>query len=101
MTTEFSRERLTVQEVCHGEQKRAAVQSEIFPRRGLRGPQHWAVPQGRDHLFTGGADAVFYIQSGMVKVSVVSEQGKEAVVAMLGPNSISSVKDVLLGRRCA
>ena len=32
------------------------------------------------------ADAVFYIQSGMVKVSVVSEQGKEAVVAMLGPN---------------
>src|SRR6202035_3352096 len=32
------------------------------------------------------ADAVFYIQSGMVKVSVVSEQGKEAVVAMLGTN---------------
>ncbi len=30
------------------------------------------------------ADAVFYIQSGKVKVSVVSEQGKEAVVAMLG-----------------
>src|ERR1700719_706961 len=32
------------------------------------------------------ADAVFYIQSGKVKVTVVSEQGKEAVVAMLGPN---------------
>jgi CRP/FNR family transcriptional regulator, cyclic AMP receptor protein len=32
------------------------------------------------------ADAVFYIQSGKVKVSVVSEQGKEAVVAMLGAN---------------
>jgi CRP/FNR family transcriptional regulator, cyclic AMP receptor protein len=32
------------------------------------------------------ADAVFYIQSGKVKVSVVSEQGKEAVVAMLGTN---------------
>ena len=30
------------------------------------------------------ADAVFYIQSGKVKVTVVSEQGKEAVVAMLG-----------------
>src|ERR1700758_3600615 len=32
------------------------------------------------------ADAVFYIQSGNVKVTVVSEQGKEAVVAMLGTN---------------
>jgi CRP/FNR family cyclic AMP-dependent transcriptional regulator len=33
------------------------------------------------------ADAVFYIQSGKVKVSVVSEQGKEAVVAMLETNA--------------
>src|ERR1700726_554874 len=32
------------------------------------------------------ADAVFYIQKGNVKLTVVSEQGKEAVVAMLGPN---------------
>src|SRR6202165_5684136 len=31
------------------------------------------------------ADAVFYIQQGQVKLTVVSEQGKEAVVAMLGP----------------
>src|SRR2546421_12588954 len=32
------------------------------------------------------ADAVFYIQAGKVKVAVVSKQGKEAVVAMLGTN---------------
>jgi CRP/FNR family cyclic AMP-dependent transcriptional regulator len=32
------------------------------------------------------ADAVFYIQKGKVKITVVSEQGKEAVVAVLGPN---------------
>ena len=32
------------------------------------------------------ADSVFYLQSGKVKVTVVSEQGKEAVVAILGPN---------------
>jgi CRP-like cAMP-binding protein len=32
------------------------------------------------------ADAVFYLQKGKVKVTVVSEQGKEAVVAILGPN---------------
>ena len=41
-----------------------------------------------DIVFSQGdpADAVFYIQSGKVKVTVVSEQGKEAVVAMLGTN---------------
>ena len=31
------------------------------------------------------ADAVFYIQQGKIKLTVVSEQGKEAVVAVLGP----------------
>jgi len=39
-------------------------------------------------IFSQGesADAVFYIQSGQVKITVVSEQGKEAVVAVLGPD---------------
>jgi CRP-like cAMP-binding protein len=32
------------------------------------------------------ADAVFYVQKGKVKISVVSEQGKEAVIAILGLN---------------
>src|SRR6266508_6908036 len=31
------------------------------------------------------AYAVFYIQKGKIKLTVVSEQGKEAVVAILGP----------------
>jgi CRP/FNR family cyclic AMP-dependent transcriptional regulator len=31
------------------------------------------------------ADAVFYIQRGKVKLTVVSKQGKEAVVSILGP----------------
>jgi len=39
------------------------------------------------------ADAVFYIQKGKVKVTVVSEQGKEAVVAILGT-------DEFLGEGC-
>ena len=34
------------------------------------------------------ADAVFYIQKGKVKVTVVSEQGKEAVVAILASGRI-------------
>jgi CRP/FNR family transcriptional regulator, cyclic AMP receptor protein len=33
------------------------------------------------------ADAVFYLQKGKLKLTVVSEQGKEAVVAILGPAS--------------
>jgi CRP/FNR family transcriptional regulator, cyclic AMP receptor protein len=39
-------------------------------------------------IFSQGdpADAVFYIESGKVKLTVVSKQGKEAVVAMLGTN---------------
>lgn len=32
-------------------------------------------------------DAVFYIQKGQVELSVVSQQGKERVVGMLGPGS--------------
>jgi CRP/FNR family cyclic AMP-dependent transcriptional regulator len=32
------------------------------------------------------ADSVFYIQKGNVKITVVSGQGKEAVVAVLGPD---------------
>jgi CRP/FNR family transcriptional regulator, cyclic AMP receptor protein len=33
------------------------------------------------------ADAAFYIQKGKVKISVVSERGKEAVIAILGTDS--------------
>jgi CRP/FNR family transcriptional regulator, cyclic AMP receptor protein len=39
-------------------------------------------------IFSQGdpAGAVFYIQRGKVKITVVLEQGKEAVVAILGTN---------------
>jgi CRP-like cAMP-binding protein len=44
--------------------------------------------QKNETIFTQGdtADAVFYIQKGKIKLSVVSENGKEAVVAMPGPD---------------
>jgi CRP/FNR family cyclic AMP-dependent transcriptional regulator len=40
-------------------------------------------------LFSQGdaADAVFYIRTGQVKLTVVSSQGKEAIVAMLEPGA--------------
>ena len=44
---------------------------------------------GKDRIvFSQGdpADAVFFIQKGKAKVTVVSEQGKEAVVAIFGTN---------------
>ena len=46
-------------------------------------------------LFSQGdtADAVFYIQAGKVKMTVVSEQGKEAVVAILE-------RGAFLGKSC-
>jgi len=39
-------------------------------------------------IFSQGdpADAVFYVRKGKVKITVVSDQGKEVVVAMLGRN---------------
>jgi CRP/FNR family transcriptional regulator, cyclic AMP receptor protein len=45
------------------------------------------------HVFKQGdvADAVFYIQKGSVKLSVLSEQGKEAVVGILEPGQPSGL----------
>jgi len=34
----------------------------------------------------GPADAVFYIQNGKVKITIVSEQGREAIIAIQGPD---------------
>ena len=45
-----------------------------------------AASQRQSQIFAQGdvADAVFYIQSGQVKLTVVSARGKEAVIAILG-----------------
>jgi CRP/FNR family transcriptional regulator, cyclic AMP receptor protein len=60
-------------------------------------PKHFSPRSARERLchhfgriktvFSQGeiADAVFYIQQGKVKLTVLSEQGKEAVVAIVGP----------------
>ena len=54
-----------------------------------------AVPDGRttraypksDVVFSQGdpADAVFFVQEGKVKLTVLSRQGKQAVIALVGP----------------
>jgi CRP/FNR family cyclic AMP-dependent transcriptional regulator len=54
----------------------------------------------KDMLFSQGepADAVFYLLKGTVKLTVVSQQGKEAVIAMLGPDHFLG-EGVLAGQR--
>ena len=44
------------------------------------------------------ADAVFYIQKGRVKLTVVSSQGKEAVVAILGADNLFFGEGCLAGQ---
>ena len=41
----------------------------------------------KDVVFSQGdpADAVFYIETGRVQLTIVSDQGKEGVIALLGP----------------
>jgi CRP/FNR family cyclic AMP-dependent transcriptional regulator len=43
--------------------------------------------RSKQNIFSQGkrADAVYYIQEGRVRLSVVSKQGKEATIALLGP----------------
>src|ERR1700726_2129264 len=55
----------------------------------LNGGRSEAKYQKDQIVFSQGdsADGVFYVQSGKLKVSVVSEAGKEAVVAILPPGS--------------
>src|SRR5579859_4579344 len=42
--------------------------------------------RAKEAIFSQGdcADAVFYIQEGKVRLSVLSKQGKEATIALLG-----------------
>ena len=45
--------------------------------------------KAKSYIFRQGmeCDAVFYIQKGQVELSVVSKQGKERVVGVLGPGA--------------
>ncbi|HWF62173.1 MAG TPA: cyclic nucleotide-binding domain-containing protein, partial [Nitrospira sp.] len=53
-------------------------------KKADKGMRMFTFPK-KQMLFSQGdtTDAMFYIQAGRVKLTVVSEQGKEAVVAIL------------------
>ena len=68
-------------------ERKASFNPKTFLAKVGEGPSIGA--SRKDHIvFSQGdpADAVFYIQQGKVKVTVVSKLGKEAVVAILGTN---------------
>jgi CRP/FNR family transcriptional regulator, cyclic AMP receptor protein len=50
-------------------------------------------------IFSQGdaADAVFFLQAGGVKISVVSKRGKEAVIALLGPGEFAGEECIASG----
>jgi CRP-like cAMP-binding protein len=72
-------------------QRRAKKQTEVFDPRafllnaGIGRSVHSYKPKQSVFLQGEHAGAVFYIQEGRVRLSVLSKQGKEATIALLGP----------------
>src|ERR1700738_4324010 len=63
----------------------APFDPEVFLARVGEGRSSVSYVAGRAVFLQGEpADAVFYIQRGKVKLSLLSPQGKEAVIAILG-----------------
>jgi CRP/FNR family transcriptional regulator, cyclic AMP receptor protein len=75
----------TVRAYIMAVERRPSFDSKTFLARVGKGRSVREYRQGQV-VFSQGepADAVFYVQKGKVKLTVVSEQGKEAVVAFLG-----------------
>ena len=58
---------------------------DFLASAGLGRTVHHYKPRQIIHSQGETADAVFYIQEGRVRLSVLSKQGKEATIALLGP----------------
>jgi CRP-like cAMP-binding protein len=82
-------------------QRRCTVSSPDVPGTSRSGKTTLTCPK-KWILFSQGdaADAVFYIQTGQVKLTVISSQGKEAIVAMLEPGAFFG-EECLAGSWCA
>jgi CRP-like cAMP-binding protein len=71
---------------CDGDQPPSLIRSKIVSRPHRRWPRAIGKYRKGEVIFSQGdpGDAVFYIQKGKAKLTVVSEQRREAVIAMLG-----------------
>ena len=67
-------------------EKRKQFRPEVFLSQSGVGRTIMTIPRRRK-IFSQGdvGDAVFYIQKGKAKLSVVSRQGKEATISLFGP----------------
>src|SRR6202790_1756983 len=73
-------------ETAMGKPTNKVVDAKVFLAKVGAGKQVLEFHKNQ-HVFEQGdvADVVFYIQRGRVKLTVLSEQGKEAVIAILEP----------------
>jgi CRP/FNR family cyclic AMP-dependent transcriptional regulator len=74
--------------VCVTKKRKPTFDPQIFLATVGEG-RTLATYQKNQIVFSQGdvADSVFYVETGKVKISVLSEQGKEAVVAIHGPEN--------------
>src|SRR5450631_3288978 len=77
---------ILTKEVCMARAGKAVFDAQVFVANVGAGKTILEFHKNQ-HVFEQGdvADTVFYIQKGKVKLTVLSEQGKEAVVAILEP----------------
>jgi CRP-like cAMP-binding protein len=69
-------------------QRMATFNPQQFLAQVGKGKTTLTCPKNRILFLQGdAADGVFYIQRGQVKLTVISSQGKEAIVAMLEPGA--------------
>jgi CRP/FNR family transcriptional regulator, cyclic AMP receptor protein len=56
--------------------------------------------EAKQSLFSQGdpADSIFYLQSGQAKITVVSQAGKEATIAILGPGDFAGEESLTATR---
>jgi CRP/FNR family transcriptional regulator, cyclic AMP receptor protein len=78
--------------------RKSAFDPKAFLAKAAEGRTISTYPK-KSVVFSQGdaADAVFYIQSGKVKVAIVSKEGKEAVVAILGTDEFIG-EGILIGQ---
>src|SRR5579864_5519667 len=77
------------QEICDMKRHTLTFNSRNFFRR-IGTHQATRDYQDRQIIYAQGdaADAIFYIQTGNVKLEVASQRGKKAVVAIMGPGDM-------------
>jgi CRP/FNR family cyclic AMP-dependent transcriptional regulator len=73
-----------------GKPTKSAFDAQVFLAKLGDGKSILEFPKGHKIFAQGDpAATVFYIQKGRVKVTVLSDHGKEAVVGILGPGQFS------------